>query len=244
MDEVRYTIQDRDQVPDSFHWLTRDERARYEAFRFDKRRRDWLSGRWAAKIALLGVSGLPERDINRFEIASAPNGAPLPRLDGRPYQARLSLSHSNNRAFCTVSRETTALGCDIELVEPRSEVFVETYFTESERVHVERASPLFRDSLVTKMWSAKESTLKALRIGLQADTRSVEVVDDGYCAGSDWGIARTIVADAGEFSCLWRLDGQFVLSIVTRGPVETPIPVAGHSSARTLGACEFMTRTL
>jgi 4'-phosphopantetheinyl transferase len=242
MDEVRYTIQDWDQVPDSLHWLTFHERARYEGFRFDKRRRDWLLGRWAAKIALLGVSGLPERDIKRFEIASAPNGAPLPRLDGRPYQARLSLSHSNNRAFSTVSAGTRALGCDIELVEPRSEVFVETYFTESERVHVERTSPLFRDSLVTKIWSAKESTLKALRTGLQADTRSVEVIDNGDCAGADWDIARTIVADAGEFSCLWRLDGQFVLSIVTRDPVETPIPVADHRSARTLGRRQFVAR--
>jgi len=223
MGEVRYTIQDWDQVPDSLYWLTRDERARYDGFRFEKRRRDWLSGRWAAKIALLEISGLPERDINRFEIASAPSGAPLPKLDGRPYRARISLSHSNDRAFCTVSRDTTALGCDIELVEPRSEVFVETYFTESEREHVERASPLLRDSLVTKIWSAKESTLKALHTGLQADTRSVEVIDDGDCAGEGWGIVRTVVADAGEFSCLWRLDGKFVLSIATRDPVETPI---------------------
>jgi len=85
---------------------------------------------------------------------------------------------------------------------------------------------LLRDSLVTKIWSAKESTLKALRTGLQADTRSVEVIDDGDCAGGGWGIARTVVADAREFNCLWRLDGQFVLSIVTSDPVKIPIP--GH----------------
>ena len=222
MAEVRYTIQDQDQVPDSPHWLTRDERARYEGFRFDKRRRDWLSGRWAAKTALLEISGLPEGDINRFEIASAPSGAPLPRLDGRPYGARISLSHSNDRAFCTISRETTELGCDIELVEPRSEVFVETYFNESERERVERTSPLLRNSLVTKIWSAKESTLKALHTGLNADTRSVEVIDDGDCAGQGWGIARTVVEEAGEFSCLWRHDGDFMLTIATRDPVETP----------------------
>lgn len=239
---VHYTIQDWQQLPTELDWLTAGERARLEGFRFDKRRRDWLSGRWAAKIALMGISGLPKGDIDRFEITSAPNGAPLPRLDGWPYRARLSLSHSNDRAFCTVSREMTALGCDIELVEPRSEAFVETYFTESEREHVDSSSPLFRDSLVTKIWSAKESTLKALRTGLQTDTRSVEVIDNGDCAGADWDIARTIVADAGEFSCLWRLDGQFVLSIVTRDPVETPIPVSGHRSGRTLGGRQFVAR--
>ncbi len=224
MGHVHYTVQDWQQLPTEFGWLTAAEKERLEGFRFDKRRRDWLLGRWAAKIALLGISGLSRRNIRRFEIDSAPNGAPMPRLDGWPYPVGLSLSHSHDRGFSAVSRGTTVLGCDIELVEPRSEVFVETYFTASERVHVEDASPSFRDSLVTKIWSAKESTLKALHTGLQADTRSVEVIDDGDCAGAGWGIARTVVEDAGEFSCLWRLDGEFVLSIATRDPVETPIP--------------------
>ncbi len=222
MSQVCYTTQDRQQLPEELDWLTAGERERFEGFRFDKRRQDWLLGRWAAKIALLGVSGLPQRDIRRFEIDSAPNGAPLPRRDGRPYPVGLSLSHSHGRAFAAVSRETRALGCDIELVEPRSEIFVETYFTESERVNVEDASPSSRDSLVTRIWSAKESTLKALQTGLQVDTRSVEVIDDGDRAGEGWGIARTFVKDTGEFSCLWRHHGEFVLTIATRGPVEIP----------------------
>jgi len=216
MNQIHYTTQDWQQLPAKLDWLTVGERVRFEGFRFVKRRQDWLLGRWAAKNALLGISGLSKRNIKRFEVASAPNGAPLPKLDGRPYRARLSLSHSNNRAFAAVSQETSVLGCDIEMVEPRSEVFVETFFTEAEREHVERASELFRDSLVTKIWSAKESTLKALRTGLQVDTRCVEVIDDGDCAGADWGIARTVVENEGEFSCLWRLDNGFVLSIVTR----------------------------
>jgi hypothetical protein len=35
------------------------------------------------------------------------------------------------------------------------------------------------------------------------------------------------MADTGEFSCLWRLDGQSVLSIVTRGLAEMPRLFAG-----------------
>jgi len=221
---VHYTIQDWNQLPSELGWLTPGERERFDGFRFDKRRRDWLLGRWAAKNALLGISGLSKRNIRRFEVTSAPNGAPMPKLDGWPYRVGLSLSHSNDRALATVSRGAKALGCDIELIEPRSDVFVETYFTAAEREHVEHASSSFRDSLVTKIWSAKESTLKALHTGLQADTRSVEVTDDGDCAGEGWGVARAVVENAGEFSCLWRLDGDFVLSIATRDPVETPIP--------------------
>ena len=223
MNGIHYTIQDRHQLRPDLDWLTQGERARLDGFRFEKRRRDWLLGRWAAKIALLGITGLSQRDINRFEISSEPDGAPLPMLDGRRCRVQLSLSHSNDRAFATVSHGTKALGCDIELVEPRSAEFVDTYFTASERDYVERVEPGSRDSLVTLIWSAKESTLKALHTGLQVDTRSVEVHDDGDSADGGWRVARTISADAGEFKCLWRIDDKFVLSIVTRDPVETPI---------------------
>lgn len=222
MSQVSYTTQSRQQLPADLDWLTPGERERLEGFRFDKRRRDWLLGRWAAKIALLGISGLSKRDIQRVEINSAPNGAPLPRLDGKPYRGALSLSHSHELAFSAVSRGAHALGCDIELVEPRSEVFVETWFTEAERVRVEEASPSSRDSLVTMIWSAKESTLKALQTGLQVDTRSVEVLDEGEIVDQYWGIARTVAEDAGEFSCVWRPHEEFILTIATRDPAVIP----------------------
>ena len=217
MKNLRYALQDRDQLPERLDWLTPEERARYEGFRFDKRQQDWLLGRWAAKQALLELTELPQSDITRFEILSASSGAPVASLDGRPYDTGLSISHSNGRAFSVVSSETTELGCDVELVEPRSAAFVETFFTAAERERVQRAAAEYRDILVTMIWSAKESTLKALRTGLKVDTRSVEVIDD--CAGEDWRVARTITKDAGEFSCLWRLDDEFVLSIATRDPV-------------------------
>ena len=213
MNGVYCITQDLKQLPTTLDWLTVGERERLDGFRFEKRRRDWLLGRWTGKNALLEFNGLSRRDIRRFEIDSAPSGAPLPRLDGRPCRVGLSLSHSHGRAFAAVSRRTMELGCDIELIEPRGEVFVETYFTVSERAQVADAGRSNRDSLITRIWSAKESTLKALRTGLHADTRSVEVIDDGIFSTEGWGLGRTVVEDAGEFSCRWRRDGDFVLTI-------------------------------
>lgn len=227
MNRIHYATQHWHQVPTELDWLTPGERVRLDGFRFEKRRRDWLLGRWTAKIALLAITGLSRRDIARIEIASAGDGAPLPMLDGKRCGVQLSLSHSNERAFATVLQGTTALGCDIELVEPRSAGFIETFFTVAESQRVERADPAFRDLLVTMTWSAKESTLKALRTGLKADTRSVEVINDGDYPGAGWKAARTIAANAGEFSCRWRHDGQSILTIVTRSPVGTPRSVTG-----------------
>ncbi len=219
MKNLRYALQDRDQLPHGLDWLTPGERARYEGFRFNKRQQDWLLGRWTAKQALLEIAGLPQSDIARFEVLSAADGAPIAQLDGSPCEIGLSISHSNDRAFSIAARQTTGLGCDIELVEPRSEAFVDTFFTAAESERVRVAPPDDRDILVTMIWSAKESTLKALRTGLQVDTRSVEVVVDGDHADADWRVARTRAAEAGEFGCLWRLDDGFVLTVATRDTV-------------------------
>ncbi len=169
---------------------------------------------------MLALSELPRSDIARFEVLSASNGAPVARLDGRPHDIGLSISHSHDRAFATASNDVIELGCDIELVEPRSEAFVDTFFTAAECRRVQRTASEYRDVLVTLMWSAKESTLKALQTGLHVDTRSVQVVADGDFAGRGWSTARTVADDAGEFRCLYRLDNRFVVTIATRDPVE------------------------
>lgn len=217
-----YSIQDWEQVPAELDWLTSAERERLDGFRFDKRRHDWLSGRWTAKLALLEIAGLPRNDIGRFEIASAPDGAPLPKLDGADCDFRLSLSHSNGRAFCAVTRAPILLGCDIEMVEPRGAGFVETYFTDAESERVERADPERRDLVVTMIWSAKESTLKALRTGLRADTRSVEIVDADEGSGDAWKTVRIVASDSGEFAGLWRCAGRFVQCLVVQADAAPP----------------------
>ena len=236
MKQIQFTIQGQSQLPPGLRWLTTGERARYDEFRFEKRRRDWLLGRWAGKKALLGISGLSDRDIGRFEILSAPDGSPVPTLDGQRCRVQLSLSHSNGRALATVANGTSGLGCDIESVEPRTASFLETFFTASERALVAGVDASYRDLLVTMIWSAKESVLKALRTGLRADTYSVEVLDAGDLSESGWRTARVFTADTTEFCCHWRVDSGFVVTIATRDATEKPTrlpeqPVVGNPSA-------------
>ena len=226
---VYFAIQDRRQLPADLDWLGANERTRLAGFRFDKRRRDWLLGRWTAKRALMAVANVS--NPARIEIASADDGAPLPRLDGQPFIEAVSLSHSNDRAFCAVASDRTELGCDIELVEPRDPVFVETYFTNTEGERIANADKRCRDLLTTMIWCAKESVLKALRVGLGVDTRSVEVIpDDSRPDAEDpaaWLTGRAIVRDGGEFVCCWRRDGCFVLCLATRAPLPAPIRLQG-----------------
>ena len=67
------------------------------------------------------------------------------------------------------------LGCDLEIIEPRSDAFVADYFTTEEQALIARASAADRPRLLALLWSAKESALKALHEGLRLDTRCVIV---------------------------------------------------------------------
>jgi hypothetical protein len=112
-----------------------------------------------------------------MEILQAKDGAPDVFVGGYAAAVTISLSHSSGMAICAVAPPNTHLGCDVELVEPRSHEFVTDYFTAEEQAEVARASEERRDQVVTLFWSAKESALKALRAGLRLDTRSV-IVDN------------------------------------------------------------------
>lgn len=67
------------------------------------------------------------------------------------------------------------LGCDLELIEPHSDALVADYFTADEQAMVARTLAADRSRGLDLLWSAKESALKGLRVGLRLDIRCVSV---------------------------------------------------------------------
>lgn len=164
------------QLPDGCYWLTAAERGRAAAMRYTKRRADFLLGRWTLKLAVARALGWPEdpATLARIEGRTAADGAPELHVDGQPAQWGVSLTDRAGCAVCLVAAPQAPVGCDVELVEARSDAFVRGYLTEREARLVAAAGPA-RDAAANLIWSAKESALKVLRTGLRRDTRSVEV---------------------------------------------------------------------
>ncbi len=210
------------ELPEGLGWLSPAESRTHSALRIEKRRRDWLLGRWTAKravAALRQLHRLASVDMQAIEILAAPDGAPqlLVRGDAPPWA--LSISHSSNRALCALVAAEVRLGCDIERIEPRSPAFVGDYFTASERRLVAAAKPDAPPLLANLIWSAKESALKARRTGLRADTRSVEVLLDSIDAPSEhWRPLRVVETRSGEeFAGWWRVLMGFVQTLAVQG---------------------------
>ena len=232
-------------------WLGANERVQLGALRFAKRRADWQLGRWTAKHAIAACLQLPAdlRNLAKIEVLPGPSGAPEVFLGDKRAPVTVSLSHRAGRAVCAVATCRAALGCDLEVAEPRSDAFVADYFATEEQAIVARAAPADRPWLATLIWSAKESALKALRAGLRFDTRwvivtPVHALRSQYCPGEDsaqeeyaknpdsaawqpdavngWRPLRVLQTNGQPFVGWWQRTGNLLRTMIAAPPPARP----------------------
>jgi 4'-phosphopantetheinyl transferase len=213
------------EVPSADDWLSPRERAWVERMRFEKRRSEFRLGRWTAKRALGLFLESPHgtSDLSAFEIDRAPDGAPAPTINGRPAAASISMTDRADQAVCVVGPARVGLGCDLELIEPRSEGFLGDYLTEAERSIVRQARTADEGNLRANLvWSAKESALKVLRTGLRRDTRSVEVRFPNEPPVDGWSPLAVRTVEGSEYPGWWRRYGEFLLSVAATESFSPP----------------------
>ncbi|MCB8982806.1 MAG: 4'-phosphopantetheinyl transferase superfamily protein [Ardenticatenaceae bacterium] len=209
--------------------LHADEQTKLAALKTEKRRQDWVLGRWTAKQLVQTVvqqqtgrvAALPE-----IVVRNGRRGDPIIEYQG--LAVSLSLSHAHGHAFCAVvERPSWPIGADMEWIEPRSAAFMADYLTAAEQERVSQAEGAMRDVLVTAVWSAKEAVLKALHLGLTVDTRCVECLIAPVAERPSTWTPFTIGCDDGRLpqpvpplSGWWRVWDNFVLTLVVGEEVE------------------------
>lgn len=208
-------------LPAGTQWLTEAERGYAERQRFRKRRIEFLIARFTAKTAIAALLDRPATadDLARIEIRHEPTGAPFLCVDGQRPPLSMSLTDRAGWAVCLLREGTSRIGCDLELVEPRSDGFVADWFTPAEREYA--AAVGHRDLVANLIWSAKESALKVLGTGLRRDTRSVEVRLAELGAG--WRPLTVTTAEGAVFPGWWRQFGAFVLTTAGEQPADPPV---------------------
>ena len=194
MIEIGVLLADCQELPEDDSWLDPEEAERLPSFRVPGRRLDFRLARWTTKRAIAAWLGRTENLSKEVEV---------------------SFSHRDGRAACAVAPAGTRLGCGLERIEPRSELFLQDCFVPSEIEMVLGAPVEQRALLANLIWSAKESALKALKTGLHPDPRNVEVrlLD---LSARDWGRLEVIQPATGEvFHGWWRRDEGWVLTVVS-----------------------------
>lgn len=209
-----------DHVPELDGWVDAELARRLTAMRYEKRHSESRLARWTAKSAVaLHLGWEPsEQTLRSIVIRNAPDGAP--EVDAGVETIALAMTDRSDWAVCMVADGNFRIGCDLEVVEPRSEAFVDDYFTPSEVAMVTTSND--RDLFANLIWSAKESALKVMRTGLRRDTRSVEVTlepprDDG------WQPLVVVSTSGRRFPGWWLRLGDFVLTCAAEVDIAPPV---------------------
>jgi len=147
-------------------WLCEEEQRQYKAFRFQKRRMEWLAGRIAAKKLMrkiLGGNPSPKSIQIVFE-----NGGPCAKMGDVLWP--ISISHSNGLAAAAALKNGDYVGMDLEVSEPRNPAWLDMAFHDAEKVRG------LSDAELTELWTQKEAVLKYLRLGLKVDLNDIRLL--------------------------------------------------------------------
>ena len=219
-----------DDVPGDDSWVDDSMAARLAALTYEKRYSEVRLARWTAKRAVAMTLQRSVDSLREVQVRNAPDGAPEVFIGGHQVPAVIAMTDRADWAVCMVAPGTARIGCDLELVEPRSRAFVADYLTTSEQEAVAAAPE--PNVMANLIWSAKESALKVLRTGLRRDTRTVEV--RLLPTGRDGWESLEVSDRSGRILPGWWIRyGEFVLTCCGETTLDPPVslleppPLAG-----------------
>jgi phosphopantetheinyl transferase len=140
----------------------------------EKRRKEWLAGRMAAKDAVrlfLKEHYHIELCPVDIEIATDEHGRPMimtEPIDKLGCRLGLSIAHSGESAVAVVAecRDQGGVGIDMELMGQSHEGLGKGAFAEEEQTLLAAVPSASREEWLLRLWCAKESAAKALGSGM------------------------------------------------------------------------------
>jgi len=167
--------------------LGASETCRYNAFKRQERKRQFLLGRMLLRFAISRLLSLPPDTLGVVERAG--NAPQLVLPDAQSARLTFSLSHSNDWVACAVSRDV-ALGVDIEFNDPMRNILDASHlaFHANEHLWLSQQSEAARLPAFYHLWCTREALYK-LMSALGRGTALLPLVGvDGTLAshGSGW----------------------------------------------------------
>lgn len=211
-------------LPGHTDWLSPEEQSLCSRLRFQKRRNDWLLGRWTAKCALAAHLQLDAALFPHIAILPESSGAPVVTIGQSPAGISISISHRAGRGFVVVGAPNVPVGADLEFVESHGPIFAQDYFTPEEIGRLEQAHDPEPEAVIALIWSGKESALKLRQLGLNADTRCVSIrVSRASVPNTNWRHFNATFVDGKSYGGWWERSGDWVRTQVAASATLPPI---------------------
>jgi phosphopantetheinyl transferase len=149
----------------------------------ERRRRDRIAGRLAAKRALAAHFSAEhgwDAEARELAVFNDEDGRPVLRLPkGAPAPVpSFSIAHGAAGGVCAVAAPGRRVGADLESVVARPAEVIAFVSRPDEIGDATPENPLAQ----ARLWTGKEAALKLLGLGLDADARDVRRGDDGQVA--------------------------------------------------------------
>ena len=176
--DVYWLEQAQSDVPVENDWLSAGECDRLNAMRFPKRRADWRLGRWTAKRALSLYLRCSWSILNLWQTSKYARRRPGRQRCLLRTSQRLRVFPSATATalhFVRSRRSAQRWAAIWNSSSPGATPSSPTISPPKSKRWLRKRRAADRPWLVTLLWSAKESALKALHEGLRLDTRSVTV---------------------------------------------------------------------
>nr|WP_314464365.1 4'-phosphopantetheinyl transferase superfamily protein [uncultured Clostridium sp.] len=144
--------------------LSEKERIYYDNLKYEKRKTEFLLGRFVAKRAigeLIQYSSLKE-----IEIVHGIFGQPIVKLNNS-LNIHISISHSMNSAAAIASFEEYPCAIDVERVQNSNSQIIQTILCKEELFLLNDKKD--NDEIITILWTAKEAMSKVIQTGFLTD---------------------------------------------------------------------------
>ncbi len=149
-------------------WLSAEEVARADRFKFPHLRRRWIAARGGMRSLLAAQVGAAP---DALAFGAGRNGKPF--LLDHDGPCTFNLSHSEGLGALAVS--SAELGVDIELINRFHEGVARDRFSSMENTALEGLPEDQRNAAFYRCWTAKEAVLKALGTGFSLASNSFTV---------------------------------------------------------------------
>lgn len=154
--------------------LDENEQRQAGRFVFERDRRRYLAAHTAVRVTLGRLLGIDPREV-RFAVG--PHGKP--HLIGPPLDLRFNLSHSGEQALLGIALGRD-VGIDIEQWKMMSDMLgvAQHVFSPTELARLQQTPEERRPDVFFRIWTRKESFIKALGDGMSFPLAGFEVSDE------------------------------------------------------------------
>ena len=144
-----------------------------------KRKVEWLSGRLAAKKAVLAMPVKDPFHVQEIEILTEETGAPYVY----PFP-HLSISISHSHGYAVAASANHPVGIDLERVEKRPACLLKYFYTEAEQSAIAGCKKQQAGMMqATLFWTRKEAVAKCLRLGGRLNFKRIDTTSKKVMVG-------------------------------------------------------------